>query len=113
MTTSATADISDGPRIVSVDSTTNSGNADGTDEYTVEYLGDGVVEINGYTVAPTPCHEVAVDGIHRSKYGDVVDLSLESGSGFCMTVLAGLTYTVRLEYATEPRDVLVSVPDTA
>ncbi len=45
LTTSATADTSDGPRIVSVDSTTDSGNADGTDEYTVEHLGDGVVEI--------------------------------------------------------------------
>jgi len=113
LTTSATADTSDGPTVVSVESNTDYSSADGNDEYTVEYLGDGVVEITGYTVAPTPCHGIAVDGVYRSKYGDVVDLSLEASSGVCMTVLAGLTYTVRLEYAAEARDVFVSVPDGA
>ncbi|WP_408959063.1 hypothetical protein [Natrinema sp. 74] len=113
LTTSAAADTGDGPTVVSVESNTDSSGASEPDEYTVEYLGDGIVEITGVTVAPTPCHEAVVDNIYQSTYGDVVDLSLEAGSGICTTVLAELAYTVRLEYETEARDVFVSVPDGA
>lgn len=111
LTTSAAAS-DDGPA-VEIRSETDTSDTDGNDEYSVEYLGDGAVEITGYTVAPTPCHEAVVEDIFRSKYGDVVDLSLESGSGMCTDAIAGLDYTVRLQYDGEAPDVFVSVPDGA
>ncbi|QLG50852.1 hypothetical protein [Natrinema halophilum] len=100
-----------GPTVVSVETETVGRSTQGSDHYTVEYLDDGVVEITGRTVAPTPCHEVAVERIQTQGEGDVVVLSLVSDSKLCVTSLAGVTYTVRLEYEAETPDVFVSVPD--
>lgn len=102
------------PRVVSVE--TEQSDKGTSDVYTVDYRGDGRVEITGHVTAPNPCHEIDVADITATKHGDVVDLELvRTGTDLCITVIAHLRYTVELEYPDEDavRDVLVRVPDGA
>ena len=116
------------PRVVSIE--TESADEVEYDEYTVDYAGDGRVEITGYTIAPTSCYEVAVDGIYAAEYGDVVDLKLvpekkssrdavsvpgQDARDDACTSIEIVRYSVELEYKVESavNDVLVRIPEGA
>ena len=103
------------PTVRSVESEAKLLEDDGTRSYAVEYGEDGTVKITGRTVAPTPCHEVDVDGVVETGRGDLVDLTLVDPVGFCVQALAAVRYAVELEYddADAVPDVFVSVPERA
>lgn len=130
LTTSAAADdqVTSSPRVGDVETKrVETRNADEIkyDEYTVNYVGDGRVEITGYTVAPTSCYEVTVNDIHAAEYGDVVDLELVPEKKSPRKKVTAATedercssieivrYSVELEYKDESLvpDVFVQIPD--
>ncbi|RQG99945.1 hypothetical protein [Natrarchaeobius oligotrophus] len=105
--TGTTSADEDGPRLVSLESETDAGGSGEGNEYAVEYVGEGTVEVTGSTTVPRPCYEAEVVGIEATEFGDVVRLRPVRTDDLCPDVVSRLSFHVELEYSGETNDVFL------
>lgn len=116
LTPVAAGDEDGEPKVVSVEPKRSRLAESRDDEYTVEHVGDGIVEIDVYVTVSDSCVEVEVDEITQTEDEDIVELQLVDGAAtgeLCLPATFERHYVIELEYESEDavNDVAVQVSD--